>query len=274
VDHACTSDPRDCSDNDQCTIDTCSNQGGGFLCENTSCLEIEGQPCPDPSCFPPSCGDGTVDSSIGETCDPPGSPTEWPGVLCREDCTYCGDEVVQAEDGETCDDGNKTQGCIKNDSFPIDACQNNCTPHICRDPTKAVLNAYIDKFTFHGRLSTNGTVDFASENFAIELRTPSGRVLYRTSVPAGALLSVSGTSAGPFKYGNKLAKLNGGLAKVKVKPQGDVYRVTAQGYGNLLGVRTDMMTHVHAGKNEWTVLGAWEKRSPKLWRFRPAVSGD
>ncbi|MGH7893109.1 MAG: hypothetical protein ACREQL_00485 [Candidatus Binatia bacterium] len=272
VNNACESDPVDCADNNECTIDTCNNQGGGFICEHTSCADVQGQPCPDPSCLPDLCGDGTTDTQSGETCDPPGSTTQFPGVFCRTDCTYCGDGVTQSVDGETCDDGNKIQGCIKNDSFPIDPCQNNCTPHVCRDPTKAMLKPFIDKFTFHGRLALGATVDFSSENFAVELTTPSGRVLYRNSVPAGGIISLSGTSAGPFKYTSRTAKLAGGIQKIKIRKQGtDFYRATVTAYGNLLTSQADMLTHVHAGDAEWTVLGAWQERGT-VWRFSPATA--
>jgi hypothetical protein len=179
--------------------------------------------------------------------------------------------TASSTSAETCDDGNTLQGCIKNDSFPADACRNDCTNQICRDPTKAVIVAAMDKFTFHGQLTTTTLVDFAAENFAVELTSPTGHVIYRTSLGAGAVLNIRNLAAGPFKYTNKLAKVKGGLAKLKIRRVGDAYRATVQGYGNLLGVQSDMLTRVHAGATKWTVDGDWERRSDKLWKFHPAV---
>src|SRR4029453_11406033 len=135
--------------------------------------------CPDSTCIPPECGDGVVQAP--ETCDPPGStpPGHFPGVVCRADCTFCGDSVVNAIDNEQCDDGNTLQGCIKNDSYPVDPCRNDCTNQICRDPTKAILAPTMEKVTFHGNPPTTDTMDFSAGHFTIELTTTDGRVLYR-----------------------------------------------------------------------------------------------
>ncbi len=64
----------------------------------------------------PSCGDGYITSSAGETCDPPGVPVYPDGPVCRDDCTYCGDSVI--DEGEDCDDGNNLAG---------DGCSPICT---------------------------------------------------------------------------------------------------------------------------------------------------
>jgi hypothetical protein len=265
----CLSDPVDCGDGNGCTIDTCSNQQGGLLCVHTPCYPNHTDECPDSSCIPAECGDHVVQA--GETCDPPGStPPGHPGVVCRDDCTFCGDTVVDAIHNEQCDDGNTAQGCYKNDSFAVDPCRNDCTNQICRDPTKAVLAATMDKFTFHGRLTTTETMDFSSGHFTIELTTTTGRVLYRSSVSSGKITSLRAGGAGPFKYVNRLAKTTGGISKLKVRKQGDAYRATVQAFGNLLGVQETMLTKVHAAKSSWTVLGDWEQRSPSLWKFHPA----
>lgn len=68
------------------------------------------------------CGDGTVNESKGETCDPPGSQLQ-NGATCRQDCTYCGDGVTQTS--EQCDDGNSTN--------VGDSCRNDCTLPSCGD---------------------------------------------------------------------------------------------------------------------------------------------
>ena len=259
------SDPRDCADDNLCTVDTCDNSGGGFLCEHNHCTLVQGQPCPDEICFIP-CGNGIVEPAEGETCDPPGSPTNKPYTVCRADCTYCGDGIVQAQ-SETCDDANVVEGCIKNDSFPSDGCRNDCMLHICRDPTKAVFAAAIDKFTFHGRLTTNSDVDFPNEHFAVQLVSTTGKVIYRTSVPAGTIVNATRTSNGRFRYANRDAKKTGGISKIKVRRNGEAYRTTVEGYGNLLGVQSHMTTQVHAGGTQWLIKGDWEQRGPRLWRF-------
>jgi hypothetical protein len=266
VDHKCVSDPRNCYDNDPCTIDTCDNSGGGFMCENTPCAQIQqGQACPNASCIPAVCGDGIIGN--GETCDPPGSSTSKPFTVCRQDCTFCGDGVTQPQDAETCDDGNILEGCIKNDSFPIDGCRNDCSLHICRDPTKAVFAATIDKFTFHGRLTSTSMVDFGAGHFAVQLTTPSGQVLFRKSLPGGAIVSVNSRTPGRYRYTNRNAKKTGGISKVKVRRNGDAYRTTVEGYGNLLGVQEQMVTQVRTGATRWLINGDWEQRGPRLWRF-------
>jgi hypothetical protein len=95
------------------------------------------------------CGDGIVDGSLGETCDPPGA-VQNNGNLCRDDCTYCGDGVV--DPGEECDPGADPEcmldctiapfcgdgvvdpgefcdppGSIPDPSFPDNLCREDCT---------------------------------------------------------------------------------------------------------------------------------------------------
>ena len=86
----------------------------------------------------------------------------------------------------------------------------------------------------------------------------------------GQIVSIRPGGAGPYKFINRLAKTTGGIAKMKIRRQGDAYRATVQGFGNLLGVQEDMLTKVHAGASNWTVIGAWEQRSLSLWKFHPA----
>jgi hypothetical protein len=64
----------------------------------------------------PSCGDSFLDTSIGETCDPPGVLQPPNDDECRDDCTFCGDGIM--DPGEDCDDGNDVDD---------DDCPNNCT---------------------------------------------------------------------------------------------------------------------------------------------------
>lgn len=55
------------------------------------------------------CGNGVVDVTVGETCDP---EAENAPVNCRDNCTFCGDGVVQELSGETCELGEP--GCREN----------------------------------------------------------------------------------------------------------------------------------------------------------------
>src|SRR5262249_18290655 len=153
----CVSDPINCDDHNICTIDHCDNAGGGFLCIHDNCFDLDGDPCPDPSCVPPPCGNGVLDP--GETCDPP-DPSLIPGtnqVVCRENCTFCGDAHQDA--GETCDDGNRVSGC--NPQFPqkqLDDCTNECARPDCKDPAKIKFSEFVDRIDVHGRLVSPGTV--------------------------------------------------------------------------------------------------------------------
>jgi hypothetical protein len=156
---------------------------------------------------------------------------------------------------------------------PLDACQNNCTPAICDDPSKIKFTQMIDQFRFHGRLTTDATtatIDFASQPLVIELRTPGGRVLYRASLPAGNM--IGDPLRGNFKFRNSDAKTAGGIAKVKIAFKtsrgSSSYNMTVMAYGNLYNARAGMTTHVRTPNEQWTVEGVWEERRGG-WRFKP-----
>ena len=57
----------------------------------------------------PICGDGTVDSGMGEECDD-GNQQDEDGCSALCIVEYCGDSVTQTAMGETCDDGNAVDG--------------------------------------------------------------------------------------------------------------------------------------------------------------------
>ena len=106
-------------DGDGCNSD-CQEEkcGNGVLDAGEACDDgnnTNGDGCSS-TCELESCGDGTVQD--GEQCDPPGSTPnpEFPGNLCREDCTYCGDGLVN--DGEACD---------FNAPGAPESCRTNCT---------------------------------------------------------------------------------------------------------------------------------------------------
>jgi cysteine-rich repeat protein len=265
----CAGSPRTCDDNNPCTIDQCDDQLGQFLCVNTDCHNLPGNVCP-PGCEHSLCGDGIIEANLGETCDPP-DPTPIPGVTppqpkCRTDCTFCGDGIVQ--DGESCDDGNTVSGCDPQHlSKPLDMCQNNCTPPICHDPAVIVEGPVLGRFSMHGLMATTTPVDLASNTFVFELTDATfNQVLYRNSLEAESLVQVGLVPDNTFKYNNRLARVLGGIAKVRVRRLKNGYRITAMAVGNFNDVIDHMVTHVFSGTEEWTVSGHWRHTGPG-WRF-------
>ena len=80
------------------------------------------------------------------------------------------------------------------------------------------------------------------------------------SVPAGSIKDLSHNASGRFRYSSRTAKKNGGIGKIKVRRNGEAYRATVEGYGNLLGVQPHMTTQVRAGGTKWLIKGDWEQR--------------
>jgi hypothetical protein len=268
VNNQCVSDPRDCADDDPCTIDVCDNSGGAALCTRTPCSAIQGQPCPEdhPECIPHRCGNTILEDAPpdNEQCDPPGS-TMPNGQVCRTDCTFCGDGIKNGGDAEACDDGNSVTGCDPvHPQKALDGCNIDCKVPICEDPAKITLAEWMDRYDVHGRLPSSTLVDFGASMMTIELRSPRGKVLYRTTIEAGDL--VGEAARGKYKYANKGAKAWGGLGKVKITRHSDGYRLYATTYGNLFNATDDMVTHVYSGDNHWTVRGDWAP-TKKGWKF-------
>jgi len=255
----CIGQPRNCLDGDACTVDTCSNVQGAFLCEHTDCVNVPNSACPA-QCQPIFCGNGHVDA--GESCDPPDNTPDpdHPGQpKCRANCTRCGDGRIDTTDGESCDDGNLVSGCDpKRPLTPLDPCTNQCEGPICKDPGKIRLTAGIDRVDLHGRIEptiAGFQLDPATNDFVVQLTGASGQVIFRATVPAGALLSNS--TATSYQYVDRLAPKNGGMAKLKVKAHLNGFRVTARAYGDLSGAQTDMSTHFFIGAQEWVVPTTW-----------------
>ncbi len=184
---------------------------------------------------------------------------------CRLDCTRCGDGVIQANNTETCDDGNTVSGCrVDQPQRPLDDCLNTCTRAICDDPARITFKEPNDLFKFHGRLITDTSVDFINDHFVIELRTPNGDVIFRTSQMQGTIAS---NHPGSFKYKNRDAKLTGGLFQLKAKSRLGYYKLTLKAYGQMDGAVADMVTRVYIGSNQWAVRGVWEQVGTKGWRL-------
>lgn len=268
-----------CDDLDACTtLDTCSGGecvgGPARNCDDTN-------PCTDDDCVPtsgctndrntlctPGCGDLTV--GAGETCDPPNLGTNplTGQPICRLSCTACGDGVPDS--GETCDDGNTVTGCrTDKPQKPNDACNNNCTKAICKDPARITLGDATGELAFHARLTgTEGrALDVDGLPFAVRL-IADGNQIYSVTLPAGALTE---QAPGTFRYRARAALRSGvGVSAVKVKRFADHYRVTFQAAGSLGKAAATMTTLVEVGGETWSMNGSWSRTS-KGWKLNERV---
>ncbi len=103
-----------CGDAVRASTEACDdgNTTGGDGCAS-DCTVEPGSYCPIPGqrCVPihphsPNCGNGTLESDLGESCDE-GSLNGLSGH-CPEDCgpiAVCGNAIIEAWAGETCDEG-------------------------------------------------------------------------------------------------------------------------------------------------------------------------
>jgi len=127
----------DCSDGNVCNgAETCVNatvngqavkkcQAGSNASKCTTC---SGGLCNGSgSCAASSCGDGCIDASKNETCDPPN------GTTCTASCqlaAVCGNGVL--ESGEQCDDGNL---------FNLDGCSSACKYEVVARMTSVAIQS-------------------------------------------------------------------------------------------------------------------------------------
>jgi len=84
------------------------------------------------NCMVPVCGDGIIDRSLGEECDP-GSPL--PTIFCSSQCkNLCGNGKIDnppvALYPEACDEGEM------NDDYKPNGCRTNCQLYFCGDGVK------------------------------------------------------------------------------------------------------------------------------------------
>jgi len=105
VSTACTTDGNVCTDDVCDGAGTCLHDANSAPCsDGDPCTEND--VCSGGTCTAdPVCGNGSVEGSCGEECDPPD------GITCDASCqsiSICGNNVV--EPGETCDDGNAMAG--------------------------------------------------------------------------------------------------------------------------------------------------------------------
>jgi len=117
----------------------------------------------------------------------------------------------------------------------------------------------------HARLAVTSSVDFAAKTFVAELTDPLGGVLFRTSLSAGSM--TGDPVRGKFKFRDKVARVLGGLARLKITKHGSSYRVTLQSYGDLSAAQAEMVLHVFAQNDEWTLPNAVWERTKKGWRY-------
>ncbi|MRG92488.1 DUF4215 domain-containing protein [Polyangium spumosum] len=107
-------DAETCNGSETCVAVTVGGNAGKACSAGmpqANCSTCAGGVCSGGACKPSSCGDGCVDASAGEECDPP-------GASCSAACklpAVCGDGV--REGAEQCDDGNTTN---------LDGCDSAC----------------------------------------------------------------------------------------------------------------------------------------------------
>ncbi len=136
---ACQTPETDSCDNRVCPLGSvCTPNGDSCvppdqiagckgLVDNDRC-SYAGEPdgiCLDRVCYPQAaCGNGVVETELGEVCDEGAQNSDEPDAACRATCLLpsCGDNVIDVAAGENCDDGNV---------FPGDGCSVFCASEVC-----------------------------------------------------------------------------------------------------------------------------------------------
>jgi len=173
----------------------------------------------------------------------------------------CGNGVV--DPGETCDDGNTVQGCrTDKPQKPVDACNNDCTRPMCKDPSRIYFGAGHDRIRVHGRITPpaeSATFDPAAAPFALRLSSVAGDVFAATLEPA---TMAGGGSNRRFIYRDPAAIADGGIAFVELRQRDpSSWAVTVVAYGDLHAATTRMTAHVLVGGEEWTAPATWTETS-------------
>ena len=119
--------------NASCTIDPYCGDGNLDAGETCDPAAVPGSAGYDANCRTnctiPTCGDGILDTVLGETCD----GEAW----CRADCTYCGDGIVQSPP-EECEPGVGDGACTDSCVVPVmsltltSMCWEDFTSHMFR----------------------------------------------------------------------------------------------------------------------------------------------
>lgn len=212
-----------CDDGNSINDDSCSNRctppsvdpycGDGIIdpdeqCDDGNSINDDGcnNACaPPPLTPPPGCGDGIVQTALGETCEPGMTLAPvlggTPDRACEANCTYCGDGFLDA--GEECDDGNGSDD---------DNCRNDCTLPPVIPPPPPPEYRYCEMFRDPSfsrdqqgnvRLKANGrmeaidasvagpsddlVVDLGNETVVVRASTPEEGVVFEREFPIGSL---------------------------------------------------------------------------------------
>ena len=139
-----TTCPGGTCQNGMCIVASCAGQPQCTMCTTGLCSGGA-----NGICKPSTCGDGCVDASAGEQCDPPN------GTTCDAQCHLiagmCGDGVIQA--GEICDDGNK---------FDLDGCDSQCRYELITRMTTIAISGSPSPATCTPTKNQLGTQAFTS----------------------------------------------------------------------------------------------------------------
>ncbi|MFN8546139.1 MAG: vWA domain-containing protein [Candidatus Binatia bacterium] len=188
----------------------------------------------------PVCGDGHIDTPP-EQCEPPNSTTCSATCQLKEDC---GNQVD--------DDGDGLIDCKDSDCPPCPP------PH--KDPSTIKFDTsghHRDLFTTHGRLPLVGAVDPRNEDLAIVLTRVDGTVIFRTTVPSGAITGV-GTS---YKFKDRTGARADGLVLVKLANHMGVWTYKAKAYANLSGATEPEMTlQIAVGSQTFSLNRRWRAK--------------
>lgn len=117
------------------TVSACSGLAEGDRCVYTG---ISDGVCREQICVPGGCGNGMLETALGEVCDDGNFAS---GDGCRGDCLSderCGDGIADLVAGELCDCGedgaSMPVGCdTPNSDDPNATCRLDCTPARCGD---------------------------------------------------------------------------------------------------------------------------------------------
>jgi cysteine-rich repeat protein len=207
-------------------------------------------PTPEPATETP-----TVTAVPTASSTPTGTPTSTPTRT-----PSCGNGVV--EPGESCDDAN---------SVDNDACRNNCTRHLRRDPTTIKFHPRhhtTDRLHVHGRFEADNWIDPTTVVVGIRLMNANG-VLYSASLATGTVALKRATEHPLFLFRDPSAKVNprGGIALFRLALRKKWYRLEAEAWGDLSAANSpEMEVAVLIGDEHYTSGGMW-RRSKTGWVF-------
>lgn len=232
--------PIDCSDNNACTVNSCSEA-------EDECVALD-------IC----CGNGSVD---------PGEECEYSGETCSNMIDDDADALVDCADPD-CNVPNCTTECTL---APPCSC-------IERDPSILSLRKTPNFFKLHGRIPGNYlTIDPQEDGVAIQIRNIDGTI-YEASLPPGSFIVRSagrlkykdksaktgvdpiGTHAGLAQFSTRFRNIDGvEYFTFKIKAYGDFSVATLP----------CMTTQVTIGTTNASLSANWTLRKAGAWWLRP-----